>query len=289
MAIDVGIQLFSVRDSLSRDPEGTFTRLAELGFTRVEGANHQADEDSGIGFGISADRLRRIFDETGVRLIGSHLNPLRPETLPAALDFQAELGSLGVGCDIEFYPYGDLDYVKRRAEVFNLVGRLCAERGMTFYYHNHFQEFQEFEGRLVYDVIMENTDPAVVKIELDTYWAYRGGQDALDLMARYGDRVILAHQKDFPADAHRPINLFDGVVGREQSIDMALFEAVKVTTEFTEIGTGVLPIQDLVDAFATLPHFEYLLLEQDHSTLPELDSVAVSRAAFSRFRGVSFA
>lgn len=288
VAINAGIQLYSVRNTLARDPEGVFTRLAELGFTKVEGANHQADEDPGIGFGISADRLRRILDATGARLIGSHLNPLRPEILPTALDFQAELGSLGVGCDIEFYPFGDVDYVKRRADVFNEVGRLCAERGMTFYYHNHFQEFQLFDGQLVYDLIMEATDPDLVKIELDTYWAFRGGQDVMSLIAKYGDRIILSHQKDFPADAPRPLNLFDGSVGRTQNIDMALFEEVKMPSEFTEIGTGVLPIQDIVDALSKLPDFKYMLLEQDHSGMPEIDSVAVSREAFRRFEGVSF-
>src|SRR4029078_5346910 len=87
------------------------------------------------------------------------------------------LGTTQFGCDIEFFPYGDRDYVLRRAELFNKGGELARERGMRVYYHNHFQEFQRNGEDYVYDLILANTDPNLVKLEMDTYWMYRGGTD----------------------------------------------------------------------------------------------------------------
>lgn len=285
MTVQVGIQLYSVRNAMAADAEGTLARLAELGFTKVEGANHDADTDPGIGFGISADRLSQLLHANGLSLVGSHINPLDVEKLGPTLDFHASIGNPGIGCDIEFYPYGDVDYVKRRADAFNRVGELCAERGMVFYYHNHFQEFQEFDGTPVYEIILENTDPALVKIEMDTFWVYRGGHDPIEWITRYPDRVILTHQKDFPADFTEPLNLYDGIVDRRENITFERFMQVKNPLSFVEIGTGILPIQDIIGALDALPAFRMMLLEQDFSRHEDLESARISRNAFSRFDG----
>ena len=268
MDVRIGLQLFSVRKSLAEDPWRTLAAVAEAGFTRLEAANHNALNDPGVGFGVEAPELRYQLGNLGLSIIGCHINPLDLDILPRALDYQAELGNTQFGCDIEFYPYGDRDYVLRRCETFNQVGELARARGMRFYYHNHFQEFQRFGDDYVYDLILENTDPDLVKLEIDTYWMYRGGQDPIEWMNRCADRVILLHQKDFPADAPQPLNLYDGVVSPTENIDMAVFEDRKDKRCFTEIGTGVLPIQSILDAAAALPNLDYLILEQDHTTLP---------------------
>jgi sugar phosphate isomerase/epimerase len=288
MAVKIGIQLYSVRDSLSADPGGTLEALADLGFTRFEGANHQALEDSGIGFGISAEFLRDLMSKRGLSVVGCHINPLDENRLPAVLDFHQHLGNPRIGCDIEFYPYNDRDYVKRRAELFNRVGQLCADRGMEFYYHNHFEEFQEFGDTTVYQLLMDNTDPALVRFEMDTYWAYRGGADPIEWFREYPDRFILIHQKDFPTMWHEPINLFDGVVARDAQITMDLFDEVVKPQSFAEIGTGQLPIQDIINAADKLPNFRYLLLEQDFAPGAELDSVKISRDALRGYANVEW-
>ncbi len=289
MSVPVGLQLYSVRDALSRDPWGTLERLAEVGFTHLEAANHNARNDPGVGFGVEAAELRARLADLGLAIVGCHINPLDVDILPRALDYQAELGNTQFGCDIEFYPYGDRDYVLRRAEVFNRVGELARERGMRFYYHNHFQEFQRIGDDYVYDLILDNTDPDLVKLEIDTYWMYRGGQDPIAWMEKCADRVVLLHQKDFPADAPQPLDMFDGVVSPAENIDMAVFMERKDERCFTEIGTGVLPIQDIIDAAGKLPHLDYLILEQDHTAMDEIDSVRTSRQAFtSSFTGVSW-
>jgi sugar phosphate isomerase/epimerase len=287
MGIKVGLQLYSVRQSLARDPWGTLAAVARAGFTHLEAANHNALNDPGVGFGVQAADLRDRLADLGLSIVGCHINPLKLEILPGVLDYQAVLGCRQFGCDIEFFPRGDRDFVLRRCEVFNTVGELARSRGMRFYYHNHFQEFQRIGGELVYDLILQNTDPALVYLEMDTYWMYRGGQNPVDWMRKCADRIVLLHQKDFPADARQPLNLFDGVVSLQETIDMAVFEQRKDPLCFTEIGTGILPIQDIIDAAAGLPKLDYLILEQDHTTLPEVESVRTSREAFyARFKGI---
>ena len=289
MSVRVGLQLYSVRQSLARDPWGTLTRLAEAGFTHLEAANHNALNDPGVGFGVAAAELRSRLADLGLSIVGCHINPLELDILPRALDYQAELGNTQFGCDIEFFPYGDRDYVLRRAEMFNTVGELALERGMRFYYHNHFQEFQRFGDDYVYDLILDNTDPDLVKLEMDTYWMYRGGQDPIAWMKKCADRVILLHQKDFPAHAPQPLNLFDGVVSPTENIDLAVFQERKDKRCFTEIGTGVLPIQSILDTAGALPTVDYLILEQDHTALDEIESVRTSRNAFAlNFTGISW-
>ncbi|MGC4107957.1 MAG: sugar phosphate isomerase/epimerase [Thermomicrobiales bacterium] len=288
MTIPVGLQLYSVRNALKQDPWGTLEAVAEVGFTRLEAANHNARTDPGVGFGVGARELREKLDALGLSIVGCHISPLAMDILPGVLDYQAELGNTQIGCDIEFFPYNDRDYVLRRCEAFNTVGKLARERGMRVYYHNHFQEFQKFGDDYVYGIILANTDPELVYFELDTYWMYRGGQDPIAWMQRFPERIILLHQKDFPANAAQPLNLFDGVISPTENIDHDLFRDRKDPLAFTEIGTGVLPIQDIIDAAATLPNLDAMILEQDHTTLPELESIARSKEAFtSRFTGVS--
>ena len=214
MGLKVGIQLYSVRNALSADPYGTLAKVAEAGFKYVEAANHNANEDDGVGFGVPAKAMKESLDRLGMKIVGCHINPLNPDRLPAVLDYHAELGNRQIGCDIEFFPYGDIDFVKRRCELFNRVGELCRERGMRYYYHNHFQEFQRFGDKTVYEIIMENTDPELVFAEMDTFWITRGGADPVELIERYRDRLLLLHQKDFPADAPQPICMFDAGVDR---------------------------------------------------------------------------
>ena len=286
MALKIGIQLYSVKNAIAKQPYEVLRQVAEAGYRYIEAANHNAEHDPGVGFGVPARQLQRSLDELGLQIVGCHVNPLQEELLQDVLDYHAELGSTQIGCDIEFFPYGDLDYIKRRCEVFNRIGELCQERGMRFYYHNHYQEFQRFGDRLVYDLIMENTDPGLVYAEMDTYWIARGGQDPVSFMRKYNDRLILLHQKDFPRDAGEPLCMYQGLVDPDRGIDEKVFMDTKNPDSFTEIGTGVLPIQDYIGAARSCPNLDYIILEQDATKLDEIESIKVSMKAFQKFKGV---
>lgn len=288
MALKIGIQLYSVRNSFKEDNFATLRKLSETGYHYVEAANHNAAVDDGVGFGFPAKELRKNLADLGLQIVGSHINPLRLDRLPAVLDYHQELGNKQIGCDTEFFPLNDLDYIYRRCEFFNEIGRMCQERGMRYYYHNHYMEFQRINGKSIYDIIMENTDPNLVFIELDTYWCYRGGFDAVELINKYKNRLVLLHQKDFPQNAPQVINMYDGIVDERQEVTREIFRDTKDPLCFTEIGTGVLPIQKIIDAAQDAPNLEYMVLEQDFTRLPELESIQVSMDSFRRFNGIEF-
>lgn len=288
MGLKVGLQLYSVRQSLQKDPYRVLAQVAGAGYKYLEAANHDAANDPGIGFGVPVDKMKASLEELGMSIIGSHINPLRAELIDRILDYHEVLGNQQVGCDIEFFPYGDIDFVLRRCELFNHIGKKCKDRGMRFYYHNHYQEFQKFGDKTVYEIIMDNTDPSLVFIELDTYWAARGGKNPVELIKKYKDRVVLLHQKDFPKDAPQNLVMYDGIINPERLINMDVFLATKHPLCFTEIGTGVLPIQDIIDTAKEAPYLEYIILEQDHTQLDEIESIKVSMEAFRKFSGVEW-
>ena len=288
MALKVGIQLYSVRQSLKADPYGTLARVAEAGYKYIEAANHEALSDPGVGFGVPASKMRAILERLGMSIIGCQIYPLEPERLGEILDYHQAVGNSHIGYDMGFYPYNDIDFILRQCELFNSLGEMCKKRGIRFHYHNHYQEFQRFGEKTVYDIIMENTDPSLVFIELDAYWAFRGGQDPIELIEKYEDRIVLLHQKDFPEDAPQNLVMSDGIVDFGKDITLKEFSSTKDPLCFTEIGTGILPIQAIIDAAQGVPNLEFIVLEQDHTQLDEIDSIKVSMQAFRKFSGVEW-
>ncbi|MCM3115374.1 sugar phosphate isomerase/epimerase [Neobacillus sp. MER 74] len=286
MGLKVGIQLFSVRRSLKKEPFQTLEKIAKAGYKYIEAANHDALDDDGVGFGVSSREMRKALNDFGLSIVGCHVNPLTIERLPAILDYHQEIGNKQIGCDIEFYPYRDMDYLLRRCEFFNQVGELCKERGMRYYYHNHYQEFQKFDDKSVYEIIMENTDPNLVFIEMDTYWIMRGGEDPIKLMEKYKDRLVLLHQKDFPKESPQPIVMYNGIIDANREITYPLFEETKNPLCFIEVGTGIMPIQEIINTAAKAPNLEYILLEQDHTQLNEIESIQQSMKGFQKYTGV---
>lgn len=288
VALKVGIQLYSVRQSLQADPYGTLAKVAEVGYKYIEAANHNAASDPGIGFGIPPQKMRDTLERLGMSIVGCHVDPLKPEMLDEVLDYHQAIGNPQIGTGIDFFPYNDIDFVLRRCELYNKVGEMCRERGMRYYYHNHYQEFQTFGDKTVYELIMDNTDPELVFMEMDTYWMIRGGQDPMKFMEKYTDRLLLLHQKDFPKDAPQPKVMYDGLVAPNQDISMEVFGSTLDPLCFTEIGTGILPIQEIINSAQSAPNLEYIILEQDHTRLSEIESIKTSMEAFRRFSGVQW-
>lgn len=283
----LGIQLYSVRGIFQKEPEKTLQTLSKLGYRHLEAANHNAAEDDGVGFGLPAKKLKQTLSDYGLDIVGCHVNPLRMDRIDAVLDYHQELGNRQIGCDFEIFPYGDWDFVKSRCELFNQISEKCKSRGMHFYFHNHYQEFQRFEpdGEYIYDFIMRSTDKKVL-IEMDTYWMARAGVDPVRYINQYRDRLLLIHQKDFPENAPQLLGMFDGLIGPSANITSDVFEATLNPLCFTEIGEGVLPIQSYIDAAADAPLLEYIILEQDHSRYDELVSVEKSMQSFRKFQGI---
>jgi sugar phosphate isomerase/epimerase len=282
----VGIQLYSVKNHMREDPIGTIQLVAKAGYRYLEIANHNAAEDHGVGFGVSAQEIKKVLDDTGARIVSGHIFPNSVEIMKPVLEYFNTLGTAYLAVPMGFFK--SKDDTLRQAGGFNEVGRLCAQAGITLLYHNHFHEFQLFDGETVFELIMKNTDPALVKAELDTYWAVRGGQDAVKLLEKYGGRIRLIHQKDFPAEFKGEINLIDPVNKGGLTVDMNYFMGIVKPETFTEIGTGILPIQEIINAGNAVCKSDYIILEQDASKHDELESIRISMENFKKFSGIEW-
>jgi sugar phosphate isomerase/epimerase len=177
---NIGIQLFTVRDQVaSLGFEEVFRRLSRIGYREIEFAGYNAQ-----GRRWSNQELRRLLRRYGLRGIGSHVNyhSNNPTAysfttqLEQVLDDAEEIGLPYIGtASSPGARYGEtVEGYRRAAEDFNRFGAAARARGMRFYQHNHSGEFAVQNGRRLYDVILEETDPRLVFFELDIFWAYVG-------------------------------------------------------------------------------------------------------------------
>jgi sugar phosphate isomerase/epimerase len=284
--MQVGIQLYSVRKYMAQDPVAAVKTVIREGYRYLETANHTADKDPGVGFGVSAKEMKEILDGEGARIVSAHVFPMTDNILGPVLEYYRQLGTKYLVVPMGFYP--SRDAALRMAEDLNRIGKTCAEARINLLYHNHFQEFQIFDGSTVFDLILEHTDPDLVKLELDTYWAMRGGQDPAALLKKWGERVRLIHQKDYPAEYKDHINLIDKVNREHLTVDMGYFMSLDIEKTFTEIGTGMMDIQAIVDAGNGYCKADYIILEQDRSSHDEFESIRISMENFKRFTGIEW-
>lgn len=120
-----------------------------------------------------------------------------------------------------------MEEIKTVAAACNEMAALAKAHGMAFYYHNHCQEFYQVEGKTAYEWLVELTDPELVFFEVDTFWATRGGQKAVELIKKLGSRAKLIHQKDMGKSAD-PINLIEGVTDLTERTTAKRFSAVQI-------------------------------------------------------------
>ena len=209
-ADQIALQLYTVRERTAADFIGTLRALAATGYTAVEFA----------GYGdIPVAEMRSTLDELGIRAISAHVPYARFETeIDTVIEELQMLGS-----SYAIVPYigeemrGDAAIVRRMAENFNAWGERCRAAGLTFGYHNHDFEFRpigdEPDGQTMYDILLAETDPASVTMELDIYWVLRGGQDALALLEREINRIPIIHMKDLgPAPDYADLPVGAGTI-----------------------------------------------------------------------------
>ncbi len=239
--VSVGLQMYTLRDAAARDFVGTLTKVADLGYAGVELA--------GTG-GLSASELKRVLDDLGLQVAGSHVGIEQLEgELAAALDYANAIGNSNIVC-----PYlgeerrKDADGYRRLADLFDRVGAACKARGIVFSYHNHAFEFEKFGDRTGLEILFDSTDPALVKSELDIYWVAYAGEDPVAFLRRLADRVRLVHLKDMSADSSRA---------------------------FAEVGEGILDWPTICAASAEAGA-QWLLVEQDVCKRPPIESVEIS-------------
>ncbi len=190
MAKPIALQLYSVREAMDKDFDGTVRKVADMGYAGVETA----------GFpGTTPTAAAALFKSLGLSVPSAHLG-LQLWESNEATDIA---GALGVKYAICPYTpreqYTSLDNVRRICDQLNAANAKAKAAGFTFAYHNHDFEYTPLEGRLPYQLMLELLDPSIM-FEPDTYWIQVAGINPADALRELGPRVPIIHIKDGPAN-----------------------------------------------------------------------------------------
>lgn len=202
----IGVQLYTVRDEMRRDFDGTLFRLGEIGYQEVEFHDY---------FGRTPEQVKAALRRANLVAPATHVpfERLR-DGWDRVLGDAAAIGHEAVL--VAWVPAAeraDLDGWRRVGDLFNQAGAAARAAGLRFAYHNHEFEFAPVQGQIPYDVLLAATDPALVGLQLDLYWITKGGQDPIAYFARHPGRFESVHIKDSagPPD-HRMVDLGAGTI-----------------------------------------------------------------------------
>lgn len=194
-----GIQLYTLRADLPAGPDAVITQLASFGYKQIE----SYEGPMGMFWGKTPAEFGRFITDLGMDLLASHCSI--EENFEQKAAQAAEAGMEYLICPM-IGSQESLDEYKRFAERFNRCGEICRDVGLKFGYHNHHYSFFEMDGQIPQDVMMQNTDPALVEYELDIFWLVAAGQDPLVWLRKYPGRFTFSHVKDRLPD--QPSNSF---------------------------------------------------------------------------------
>ncbi|MCR2823314.1 sugar phosphate isomerase/epimerase family protein [Lederbergia panacisoli] len=279
MAVEFGLQLFSVRDEINKDFIGTLEKIASIGYKNLEIFFHGDDLSSTIG-DLTPEELKSELDRLALKAVSSHIaeEHLEAGKIDEVMKYAKVIGIQSLVVAIAYFK--NKEEVVAFSKKLNEAGALLAKNGLQLYYHNHYHEFQTFDGEYVLDIMLENTDKELVKIEFDTYWALRGGINPVTYLEKIGERCDLIHQKDLSANVD-VINVFkklekDTVLNRDSMMK------IRNIDDFTEAGQGIMDIPAIVETFKNNSNSKYLFIEQDWTKKNQLESIEISYEYISK-------
>jgi len=230
----VGLQLYSIREEMSKDPVGSLTQLATMGYVYLEHANY-IDRKF---YGYKAPEFKKILDGLGLKMVSGHTVMGKEHWDEGKKDFSESWKKTVEDAAVLEQKYvispsmdsgmrKNYDDFKRYMDVFNQCGELCKKQGMKFGYHNHDFEFSEMlNGEKLFDIMMKSMDPNLVVVQLDIGNLYNGGAIALDVVNQYPGRFENIHVKDEIAatsgdEKYESTILGEGIVDTKKVVDMA--------------------------------------------------------------------
>ena len=201
----VGVQLYTIRDAIARDLDGSLARVAAIGYREVELAGYHSH---------TVAEFRASLDRHGLVAPSTHIAMERVrDDLPKVLEEAHVLGHQFVVCPNIPDEKSGLDGYRRAADVLNHAGEIARRSGITIGYHNHGTELAAIGGVRPYDVMLERTDPALVVMEMDIFWLVDGGGDPLTYFRKYPTRFRMVHVKDMDGTpARRMVDVGKGVI-----------------------------------------------------------------------------
>jgi sugar phosphate isomerase/epimerase len=255
----IGVQLYSVRDLMKTDFEGTMTKVAALGYKEVEFAGY---------YDHSPKEVRALLDKLNITSPSEHVPYATVETKwPETLDSAHITGQKFIVCPaIDDAQRKTSAGWKKAAELFNKAGEASQKAGIQFAYHNHYWEFEPLAdagGKFAYDVLLAETDPKYVKMEMDLCWITIAGQDPVAYFNKYPGRFPLVHVKDWTKGPDGKMGVKDGKMADVGSgaIDFKRIfkESKKAGIEhyFVENDEPTSPLDDLKTSYTYLHDLRY--------------------------------
>ena len=261
LGLPLGLQLYSVREQLAKDYEGTLKQVASLGYQEVEAAGF---------YGRSPAQVKGALTAAGLRMPSSHYSATDLlKNFDATLAFGQALGLQYIICsfpaikdpsrlkDPSFHGMVEaftLDDFRWNAEQFNEWGRKVKAAGMQFGYHNHTMEFRPLDGVVPFDEMMRLTDPALVTFEMDCGWVTVGGGDPVALLRKYPTRISMLHIKDFKATA-QPATVLN-------------------PPPAAELGQGTVKFRPIFEA-ARNASIQHMFVEQEAFDIPPYEALRI--------------
>ena len=253
-----GIQLYSVRDDMKKDPSGTLKQLSDMGYKYVEHANY-IDRKF---YGYTPAEFKKLLDGLGLQMKSGHTVMGTDAWDESKNDFTDKWKHTVEDAAIVEQEYvispwldesyrKDIDGLKKFLAVFNKSGELCKKSGMRFGYHNHDFEFNTIVGGMkLYDIILKETDPDLVIQQMDMGNMYGAGGRALDLLKQYPGRFKSFHVKDEIKSDKK-----DSMGGYESTI----------------LGTGVIPVKEVLDIGKKTGDVHFIIEQESYQGKAPLD------------------
>jgi sugar phosphate isomerase/epimerase len=245
-SIPLGLQLYTVRADLAKDYEGTMRQIKAIGLRRVQANLTMAGKSS-------ADQ-RKLYDAMGFTWESIHAggDALRGN-VQATVDEAKSIGIKNITCSFPLYPVDraqimagpTLDDWKRNADAFNKAGEACRKVGLTFAYHNHNLEFRKVGDVVPYDLLLKETDPSLVSMEMDIGWVIAGGADPVAYLTKYPTRYSSLHIKDLKNEGIPNFNMkmTSAIIGR----GIVDWKKIRVAAHKSKVERAFLEIEEPYD------------------------------------------
>ncbi len=197
----LGVQLYSLRNTIGKDVKGTLEKVAGIGFKEVETYGYSSKNQF---WGISVAEFKKLMDNNGLNSPSGHYELEKYLSKEGTKDDFAYILKIAQKLEQKYVtiPYiserlrASIGDYKRIAEKMNAAGKMCRDNGLILAYHNHAFEFEDYNGKNGLEVFLDNTDKGLVDFEMDIYWVVRAGEDPIQLFQKYPGRFPLWHVKD---------------------------------------------------------------------------------------------
>jgi sugar phosphate isomerase/epimerase len=245
-ADNIGLQLYTIRDNMKKDPRGSLKKVSDIGYKYIE----LADYNNRKFYGFTPDEFKKVVSDLGLKVLSSHINV---ESAGNKMDNAQMIAEdhLKIGAQYCIQPWieakdRNIAFYQKMVADWNEAGRIMKKNGLKFGYHNHNFEFAKVDGKIPYfDIFLAGLDKDLVIMELDLFWATKAGQDPVEIFKKYPGRFELFHVKDM---FHKQAPIFDP----------------GEASDFAPVGNGVIDFKRIL-ADSKTAGMKYMIVEQDNA------------------------